>query len=159
MDYARTWSIAEPYILRPKEVDDSLGTESSMALRGPTLPLEAVEEEAYAQQPTHLGSVQRDSPLLREACHRMREPRCRCTMMGNLGVPCVYATSFRCLPLKDFLSPSDNILSLLWTRACLLATLWTRFASWTRLWWHCGRITFHHRARRWWWSLRDKFYK
>ena len=48
MDYARTWSIAEPYILRPKEVDDSLGTESSMALRGPTLPLEAVEDGAGA---------------------------------------------------------------------------------------------------------------
>ena len=48
MDYARTWSIAEPYILRPKEIDDSLGTESSMALRGPTLPLEAVEDGAGA---------------------------------------------------------------------------------------------------------------
>ena len=48
MDYARTWSIAEPYILRPNEVDDSLGTESSMALRGPTLPLEAVEDGAGA---------------------------------------------------------------------------------------------------------------
>ena len=46
MEYARSWSIAEPYVLRPREEAeaDELGTGGHW--RGPSLPMEAVEDGA-----------------------------------------------------------------------------------------------------------------
>jgi hypothetical protein len=46
MEYARSWSIAEPYVLRPREEDeaDELGTGGHWL--GPSLPMEAVEDGA-----------------------------------------------------------------------------------------------------------------
>lgn len=48
MDYARTWSISEPYVLKAR--DDGTDSEELMSSnwRGPTLPLEAVEDGAGA---------------------------------------------------------------------------------------------------------------
>ena len=46
MQYARTWSLSEPYVLRPKTNDAE--PESSGAMRGASLPLQAVEDGAGA---------------------------------------------------------------------------------------------------------------
>ena len=46
MQYARTWSLSEPYVLRPKPNEAEV--ESSGALRGASLPLQAVEDGAGA---------------------------------------------------------------------------------------------------------------
>ena len=46
MQYARTWSLSEPYVLRPKP--NEAEAESSGALRGASLPLQAVEDGAGA---------------------------------------------------------------------------------------------------------------
>ena len=44
MQYARTWSLSEPYVLRPKT--NEAPEEPSGQLRGATLPLQAVEDGA-----------------------------------------------------------------------------------------------------------------
>ncbi|QVV67724.1 DEAD/DEAH box helicase [Synechococcus sp. LA31] len=46
MQYARTWSLSEPYVLRPKT--NEAEPESSGAMRGASLPLQAVEDGAGA---------------------------------------------------------------------------------------------------------------
>ena len=48
MDYARTWSIAEPYVLKPRDDASDNEEEPGANWRGPTLPLEAVEDGAGA---------------------------------------------------------------------------------------------------------------
>jgi len=46
MEYARSWSVAEPYILRSRDPDDEVVGSGAGAGRGPSLPLEAVEDGA-----------------------------------------------------------------------------------------------------------------
>ncbi|MEB3254517.1 MAG: DEAD/DEAH box helicase family protein [Synechococcus sp.] len=46
MEYARSWSVAEPYILRSRDPDDDVVASGAGAGRGPSLPLEAVEDGA-----------------------------------------------------------------------------------------------------------------
>ena len=48
MDYARSWSVAEPYVLRPHEQAAKDEQLEVGAWRGPSLPLEAVEDGAGA---------------------------------------------------------------------------------------------------------------
>ena len=48
MDYARSWSVAEPYVLRPQEQEAEDEQPGVGAWRGPSLPLEAVEDGAGA---------------------------------------------------------------------------------------------------------------
>ena len=48
MDYARSWSVAEPYVLRPQEQEAQEEQQGAGAWRGPSLPLEAVEDGAGA---------------------------------------------------------------------------------------------------------------
>ena len=48
MDYARSWSVAEPYVLRPQEQVAEDEQPGVGAWRGPSLPLEAVEDGAGA---------------------------------------------------------------------------------------------------------------
>ena len=48
MDYARSWSVAEPYVLRPQEQEAKDEQPGVGAWRGPSLPLEAVEDGAGA---------------------------------------------------------------------------------------------------------------
>ena len=48
MEYARTWSISEPYVLRAREEEEDANAEPSSSWRGPTLPMEAVEDGAGA---------------------------------------------------------------------------------------------------------------
>lgn len=46
MQYARTWSLSEPYVLRPRNVESE--AEPSGAGRSAQLPLQAVEDGAGA---------------------------------------------------------------------------------------------------------------
>jgi len=48
MEYARSWSVAEPYVLRPQEQEADDEQPGVGAWRGPSLPLEAVEDGAGA---------------------------------------------------------------------------------------------------------------
>ena len=48
MDYARSWSVAEPYVLRPQGQDSQDDLQGVGPWRGPSLPLEAVEDGAGA---------------------------------------------------------------------------------------------------------------
>jgi len=48
MHYARSWSVAEPYVLRPQEQGAEDEQPGVGAWRGPSLPLEAVEDGAGA---------------------------------------------------------------------------------------------------------------
>ena len=48
MDYARSWSVAEPYVLRPQAQDGQDDLQRVGAWRGPSLPLQAVEDGAGA---------------------------------------------------------------------------------------------------------------
>ena len=48
MEYARTWSISEPYVLRAREEEGEANAEPGSSWRGPTLPMEAVEDGAGA---------------------------------------------------------------------------------------------------------------
>ena len=48
MEYARSWSVAEPYVLRPQEQGAEDEQPGVGAWRGPSLPLEAVEDGAGA---------------------------------------------------------------------------------------------------------------
>ena len=48
MDYARSWSVAEPYVLQPQEQEAEDEQPGVGACRGPSLPLEAVEDGAGA---------------------------------------------------------------------------------------------------------------
>ena len=47
-DYARSWSVAEPYVLRPQEQGAEDEPQGVGTWRGPSLPLEAVEDGAGA---------------------------------------------------------------------------------------------------------------
>jgi superfamily II DNA or RNA helicase len=46
MEYARSWSIAEPYVLRPREDAEADELGAGGHWRGPSLPMEAVEDGA-----------------------------------------------------------------------------------------------------------------
>ena len=46
MEYARSWSVAAPYVLRPRLQDGDEPLEDGGSWRGPNLPLEAVEDGA-----------------------------------------------------------------------------------------------------------------
>ncbi len=46
MDYARSWSVAEPYLLRSKEQDTASSIDEVGAGRAAGLPLEAVDDSA-----------------------------------------------------------------------------------------------------------------
>ena len=48
MDYARSWSVAEPYVLRPQEQGTKEELPGGGPWRGPSLPMEAVEDGAGA---------------------------------------------------------------------------------------------------------------
>ncbi|MDC3044289.1 helicase-related protein, partial [bacterium] len=48
MEYARSWSVAEPYVLRPQEQEADDEQPGAGPWRGPSLPLEAVEDGAGA---------------------------------------------------------------------------------------------------------------
>lgn len=48
MDFARSWSVAEPYVLRPQEQEAEDVQPGVGGWRGPSLPLEAVEDGAGA---------------------------------------------------------------------------------------------------------------
>ena len=48
MEYARSWSVAEPYVLRPQEQEADDAQPGVGPWRGPSLPLEAVEDGAGA---------------------------------------------------------------------------------------------------------------
>ena len=45
MGYARTWSLAEPYVIQPKQ-EQLVDVPSGGSWRGPSLPLEAVDDGA-----------------------------------------------------------------------------------------------------------------
>ena len=45
MGYARTWSLAEPYVIQPKQ-EQLVELPSGGGWRGPSLPLEAVDDGA-----------------------------------------------------------------------------------------------------------------
>ena len=48
MEYARSWSVAEPYVLRSREAGDESVVMAGGSPKGPTLPLEAVDDGAAA---------------------------------------------------------------------------------------------------------------
>ena len=48
MEYARSWSVAEPYVLRSREAGDESVVMAGRSPKGPTLPLEAVDDGAAA---------------------------------------------------------------------------------------------------------------
>ncbi|MGB1621718.1 MAG: DEAD/DEAH box helicase [Synechococcus sp.] len=48
MEYARTWSMSEPYILRARDDGDEAEPALTTSWRGPSLPMEAVEDGAGA---------------------------------------------------------------------------------------------------------------